>query len=245
MTLLAAVRSFFTLIAGVVGTILCSLAALIVSAMRPGSPLLEQVIRTWGMVWIRAAGVRVVVEGAEKVDPARSYVVVGNHLSAYDIMVHLSALPVPVRFLAKAELFRIPLFAQAMRAVGMIEVDRTAGASIHKQVSRDARSAIAMGRSIIVYPEGTRARGGELAPFKKGAFTIAVDNGLDVLPVTIHGTLEVWQPGRRFINPGVVHLVISAPIEVNPGDPREAERLRDTSRAEIAANYERLRALVA
>jgi 1-acyl-sn-glycerol-3-phosphate acyltransferase len=132
-----------------------------------------------------------------------------------------------------------------MRAVGMIEVDRKAGASIHKQVSRDARNAIAMGRSIIVYPEGTRARGGELAPFKKGAFTIAVDNELAVLPVTIYGTHEVWQPGRRFINPGVVHLVISAPIEVNPGDPREAERLRDTSHAEIAANYERLRTLVA
>jgi 1-acyl-sn-glycerol-3-phosphate acyltransferase len=207
--------------------------------------MLERVIRIWGMVWIRAAGVRVIVEGADKVDPTRSYVVVGNHLSAYDIMVHVSALPVPVRFLAKAELFRIPLFAQAMRAVGMIEVDRKAGASIHKQVSRDARNAIAMGRSIIVYPEGTRARGGELAPFKKGAFTIAVDNELAVLPVTIHGTQEVWQPGRRVINPGAVHLLISAPIEVNPGDPREAERLRDTSHAEIAANYERLRALVA
>jgi 1-acyl-sn-glycerol-3-phosphate acyltransferase len=245
MTLLAAVRSLFTLVAGVVATIICSLASLLISALRPGSPMLERVIRIWGMVWIRAAGVRLIVEGADKVDPTRSYVVVGNHLSAYDIMVHLSALPVPVRFLAKAELFRIPLFAQAMRAVGMIEVDRKAGASIHKQVSRDARSAIAMGRSIIVYPEGTRARGGELASFKKGAFTIAVDNELAVLPVTIHGTQEVWQPGRRVINPGVVHLLISAPIEVNPGDPREAERLRDTSHAEIAANYERLRALVA
>ncbi len=245
MTLLAAVRSIFTLVAGVVATIFCSLAALVVSAIRPGSPWLERVIRTWGMVWIRAAGVKVVVEGAEKVDATRSYVVVGNHLSAYDIFVHVSALPVPVRFLAKAELFRIPLFAQAMRAVGMIEVDRKAGASIHKQVSRDARTAIALGRSIIVYPEGTRARGGELGPFKKGAFTIAVDNDLAVLPVTIHGTLEVWQPGKRVINPGVVHVVISAPIEVNPGDPREAERLRDTARAEIAENFERLRALVA
>ena len=245
MTLLAAVRSIFTLVAGVVATIFCSLAALVVSAIRPGSPWLERVIRIWGTVWIRAAGVKVMVEGAEKVDATRSYVVVGNHLSAYDIMVHVSTLPVPVRFLAKAELFRIPLFAQAMRAVGMIEVDRRAGASIHKQVSRDARTAIALGRSIIVYPEGTRARGGELGPFKKGAFTIAVDNDLAVLPVTIHGTLEVWQPGKRVINPGVVHVVISAPIEVNPGDPREAERLRDTARAEIAENFERLRALVA
>jgi 1-acyl-sn-glycerol-3-phosphate acyltransferase len=244
MTVVTAVRSFLTLVAGVIGTVVCSTAALVVSTVRPGSPWLEKIIRAWGMVWIRAAGVRVIVEGGEKVDPTRSYVVVGNHLSAYDIMVHVSSLPVPVRFLAKAELFRIPLFAQAMRSVGMIEVDRKAGASIHKQVSRDARAAIAMGRSIIVYPEGTRARGGELGPFKKGAFTIAVDNGLPVLPVTIHGTLEVWQAGKRSINPGVVHLVISAPLEVDPGEPREAERLRNAARAEIAENYERLQTLM-
>ncbi len=154
------------------------------------------------------------VQGAELVDPKRSYVVVANHLSVLDIMACFLAVPVPIRFLAKKELFRIPILAPAMRAIGIVEVDRSARSAIHEQVNRQARELVASGRSLIIYPEGTRSRDGELRPFKKGAFTMAVAGGIPVLPLTIAGTYRAWPPGRLLVTGGrTIKAVIDPPIE--------------------------------
>ena len=154
------------------------------------------------------------VQGAELVDRSRSYIVVANHLSVLDIMACFLAVPVPIRFLAKKELFRIPVLAPAMRAIGIVEVDRSARSAIHEQVNRQARELVASGRSLIIYPEGTRSRDGELRPFKKGAFTMAVAGGIPVLPLTIAGTYRAWPPGRLLVNGGrKITAVIEPPIE--------------------------------
>jgi 1-acyl-sn-glycerol-3-phosphate acyltransferase len=87
-------------------------------------------------------------------------VVVANHLSALDIMACLLAVPLPIRFLAKKELFRVPVLAQGMRLVGIIEVDREARGAIHSEVNRQSRDLIEKGRSLIIYAEGTRPRNG-------------------------------------------------------------------------------------
>ena len=136
--------------------------------------------------------------------------------------------PCPIRFLAKKELFRIPILAPAMRAIGIVEVDRSARSAIHEQVNRQARELVASGRSLIIYPEGTRSRDGELRPFKKGAFTMAVAGGIPILPVTIAGTYRAWPPGQLLVPGGrTITAVIDPPIETAGMKREDVTRLTE------------------
>ena len=116
-------RTVLTGAVGIVWTVVSVVAVLVVVLFDRNSPVIEKIIRTWSRAWLWASGTELSVEGREHIDPTRSYVVVANHLSTLDIMACLLAVPIPIRFLAKKELFRIPVLAQGMRAVGVIEVD--------------------------------------------------------------------------------------------------------------------------
>lgn len=185
---------------------------MVIAAVNDRSPWIERVIRAWSRTWLSVSGTDLTVVGSENIDPDRSYVVVANHLSTLDIMVCFLAVPLPIRYLAKKELFRIPILAQGMRAVGIVEVDRSARSAIHAQVNAQSKDLIAKGRSLIIYPEGTRPRNGALDPFKKGAFTMAIASQLPILPVSIHGTYEAWKPDTLWVRGGEVTAIIDAPI---------------------------------
>lgn len=234
--LLDVVRTGITLLSGLVATVFCATAALVVSRFAPDGPLIERIITAWANAWIVPAGVRVELHGAEHIDPGRSYVLVANHLSNYDIFASFAALPIPIRFLAKQELFRIPLLAPAMRAVGIVEVDRSSRGAAIASINRESVRVVERGHSLIIYPEGTRSRSGSLASFKKGAFAIAIGTRLPVLPVTVHGTRQVWTPERPIIRGGR-----TITITVDPAIPTEglrlgdADALRERTRAVIAA----------
>lgn len=219
-------RTVVTWTTGVFATIVAATAALILAFVSPASPKIESVIRWWSRMWLVASGTRLTIEGSENIDVDQSYVVVANHLSTLDIMVCFLAVPLPIRYLAKKELFRIPLLAQAMRAIGIIEVDRAARSAIHFSVNRQAKELIEHKRSLIIYPEGTRPRDGSLKPFKKGAFTMAIASGLPILPLTIHGTYEAAQPGEPWFRGGDVSVVIDPAIPTAAMTAANANELR-------------------
>ena len=227
-------RTILTWTVGVLVTIIGAVSALVVVLIRPTSPAIESVIRWWSRMWLWASGTDVTIEGGEHIDPEQSYVVVANHLSTLDIMVCFLAVPLPIRYLAKKELFRIPLLAQAMRAVGIIEVDRAARSSIHSSVNRQAKDLLAHNRSLIIYPEGTRPRDGVMKPFKKGAFTMAIASQLPILPLSIHGTYEAAVLGKPWFKGGPVTAVIDAPIETAGMTQANTDALRDQIREIIA-----------
>lgn len=227
-------RTILTVLVGLLGTVLASMVVIGLSRLRPTAPAIEVTARAWSRAWLWAAGAELTVEGSEHVDPARSYIVVANHVSNLDVMVCFLAVPVPIRFLAKKELFRVPVLASAMRAIGIIEIDRQARLAVHEQINFRVRQLVDAGRSLIVYPEGTRARTGSLAPFKKGAFTIAGSVGLPVLPVTIYGSYQAWPPGWKLVRGGPITAVIDRPIETGGVTQADADRLRDETHAVIA-----------
>lgn len=220
-------RTVLTWAVGILATAIAAPTALIIAAFKPTASSIEWVIRVWSRIWLAVAGTKLTVEGAENVDPDRSYVVVANHLSTLDIMSCFLAVPVPIRFLAKKELFRIPVFAQAMRAVGVIEVDRSARSAIHSKVNEQAQNLIEAKRSLIIYPEGTRPRDGALRTFKKGAFTMAVAGQLPVLPLTIHGSYEAFPPGQVWVRGGHITAVIDPPIETSGLTGADTGMVRD------------------
>ncbi len=227
-------RTVLTWTVGVLVTIVGATLVLILVAINPASPRIEAVIRWWSRSWLAASGTRLEIEGQENIDPKHSYVVVANHLSTLDIMVCFLAVPLPIRYLAKKELFRIPLLAQAMRAVGIIEVDRAARGAIHASVNRQAKELVEHRRSLIIYPEGTRPRDGVMKPFKKGAFTMAISSGLPILPLTIHGTYEAAAPGKPWFHGGPVSAIIDPPIPTEGMTGADADALRDRVREIVA-----------
>lgn len=216
------------------GTMLYAAIIWLVATIRPDSPWVERLVRSWARSCLRVAGVRLEVTGLELVDTARSYVVVSNHLSRFDIMAHFAVLPIPIRFLAKTELFKIPFFGPAMRAIGIVEVNRAVGRSIHEHINTSARQTVAAGRSLIIYPEGTRSPDGVIQQFKKGGFTIATSMGLPVLPTAITGSREVWKPGSNVIRSGTIRVTIMEAIPTDVLTIADAESVRDSTHTLIS-----------
>lgn len=220
-------RTIVVAFTAVYATLFAGLAAWFLAARNPTDPRIEQVIQWWAQRWLRAAKCTLEVRGTEHVDTSRSYVVIANHVSNLDIMACFAAVPLPIRYLAKKELFSIPILAQAMRAVGIVEVDRSGRAAAIASVNRQSKPVIERGHSLIIYPEGTRSYHGELQAFKKGAFAMAAAANMPILPVAIHGTWEAWKPHSPWIR-GNSHItvVIHEPISTDGLSPAELDDLR-------------------
>lgn len=220
-------RSVLTCVVGIAVTLLGAAAVIIIAIFNDTSPWIDRVIRGWSRAWLWSSGTRLSVTGEEHVDPEQAYIVVANHLSALDIMACFLAVRVPIRYLAKKELFKIPVLAQGMRAAGIIEVDRKARSAIHQEVNRQAQELLEKKRSLIIFAEGTRPRDGSMKAFKKGAFTMAIAGELPILPVTLHGTREAFPPGQVWVRGGPVEVVIDPPIPTLGMTMADTGTLRD------------------
>ncbi len=225
-----------TVFSGVVGTFLAAMTLNLLARTWRYSPLVDGVLRVWGRLWLVPAGVRLQVEGREHLQVGQSYVIVANHQSILDAMVHLVALGFPMRILAKQELFRIPVLGSAMRAIGMVEVDRANPNFV--AINRFATDAFSAGRSLLVYPEGTTSKDGTLGRFKDGAFSIAIAHGIPILPVVIDGTRSVWMPGSNSIHGGQVRVVITEPISTGELTRGDVAQLRADVRTLISSTLE-------
>ena len=215
-------------------TFICGSYLIVLLKIRPQTRQVRRVLRIWARVFLFVTGTRVTVEGADRIDPTGSYVFVGNHTSNLDIPVIMGKLPVSIRFLAKKEMFKVPVLGGAMRAIHMVETDRRLGPAAHRALNQQVAAVVTAGLSLMIFPEGTRSERHEMLPFKKGAFRIAVDNEMSVVPVTIVGALEAWKPHSKLIHGGRVRLVIHDPIPTTDLDRNLLNDLRDEVRAAIA-----------
>lgn len=207
----------------------------------PRTRQVTPVMRLWAHLFLLTTGTRVTVEGLDRLDPRASYVFTGNHISNIDIPVMVGRLPVSVRFLAKKELFAVPVLGGAMRAIHIVRTDRKAGPMAHREINEQVGRVITAGLSLVIYPEGTRSRDAELMPFKKGAFRIAIDNGMPIVPVTIIGSERVWKPGSKLIRGGPVRLVIHEPVSTTGLTQNDIGDLRDRVRGVVQESYLALR----
>lgn len=239
--LLAPIRTVFALTVVALTTIVLGTYIIVLLKIRPHTRQVTPLMRFWGGVFLAVTGTRTTVEGLEKLDPTASYVFTGNHISNIDVPVIARHLPVPVRFLAKKELFRVPVLGGAMKAIHIVRTDRQAGTAAHRVINEQVTQVVAAGLSLVIYPEGTRSKDAEMKAFKKGAFRIAIDNGLPVVPMTITGAEKVWRPGGKLIYGGKVRLVIHDPIPTAAMSPGEIDGLRDRVREVVAATYEQIR----
>jgi len=219
-------QSFFVILWIVLVTAFFSILAIFGSLIDKKGELPHKIARMWSRSILAASRVKVTVKNLSWIDPGRSYIYMSNHQSAFDIPVLLAYLPVQFKWLAKAELFKIPVFGFAMRRAGYISIDRSNRRSAIKSL-RTAAEMIRNGVSVVIFPEGTRSRDGKIRPFKKGGFVLAVDSGVPVVPVIIHGTREIMTKKTLRIKAGQVVLEIEKPIETADYNRKTKDQLLD------------------
>ncbi len=188
----------------------------------------------WSRDILRAGGTPVIAEGLENIPRDRPVMYASNHSSMFDIWALFATLPGSVRFVAKRELFRIPLLGRAMLAVGHVPIDRAARKKAFEAYDEAARK-IRSGTSVLVFPEGTRSRTGELLPFKNAPFGLAIAAQVPVLPIYVHHTFEILPKGAWRLRPRPIRLLVAPPISTTGLRSEDRERLRDEVRAAMVA----------
>ena len=205
----------------------------------------ERVLRAWARRFLRVAGARVIVRRDAELDPDRSYVFVSNHTSNLDVAAILSVNDHPIRFIAKKELSRIPLFGWAAKRMGHVFIDRKdhggATKAIRERIGRGLRGA-----SLFFFAEGTRSVADELLPFKKGAAVAALETHLDCVPIAVAGARAVLKPkGLSLFQPGTVAVVFGAPIPSSSHALERRDELVARQRTEVEDALRKARKLVA
>jgi 1-acyl-sn-glycerol-3-phosphate acyltransferase len=213
-------------------TLVMGLLVIALSLSGASATVTHRVAQTWGRSILAVSGVRVRVVGRERIGPAAAFICMSNHQSNFDIPVLLGFLPLPFRWLAKAELFKIPIFGRAMRGAGYIPIDRSDRPAAIASL-RQAAAAVRSGVSVVIFPEGTRSPDGTLRPFKKGGFVMAIEAGVPIVPVALRGTFDIMPKGRLLIRPAEVFMEIGAPIAVTEYDVHTKEALMDEVRSAL------------
>jgi 1-acyl-sn-glycerol-3-phosphate acyltransferase len=228
----AMLRTIWVVFAAVFFTIPCATATLLLAMVSSSTPLIDRVIRFWARSIVRAAGIDLQIEGAEKIERAQRYVLVSNHYSYFDIPCVFAAVPQPIRFMAKVSLFKIPIFGWAIGRAGFIPIDRKNRRTAVKSFDLAAQR-IRRGNTIVIFPEEGRSRNREMRPFQRGAFLLALKTELPILPIAIDGTYDVYRVGAKRITPAKVTIRVGDQIPTAGASVRDKERMATESRAQI------------
>jgi len=189
-----------------------------------------------GMIWSRLACLLalcpVKVYGREHLQKGQSYVFVANHQGAFDIFLIYGFLGVPIKWMMKIGLAKIPFVGMACRAAGFIFVDNSSARAALRSIA-EAEKRLKNGASLVVFPEGSRTYDGKMVRFRKGAFQIAKDLQLPVVPITLNGPYKVLPIGSAFVHPYHMGMIIHSPIAIEESENTDLQNLSDRTKAII------------
>ena len=231
---------FFLIPAITVYTIVLGAASIASSLFDRRGYFAHRCARAWSWLILKTTGVRVRVEGLDRIKPGATYVFVSNHQSIYDTPIVFASLPYQLRIIAKESLAAFPVLGWHLRRGGHLFVDRKhpdrAG------ILKSWRALVSDGLSLIIYAEGTRSPDGHTARFKAGSFLLAIQAGLPIVPLAVIGTRQVMPKGRLRTEPADVELVVHDPIQppdIENPTAHDAKALANRVRSIVAAEVER------
>lgn len=214
---------------------------LIVSIFQGPLSLLNALSALWARRILQAASVRVEVTGLEYF-PEQAAIFVGNHQGALDILALMAYLPHPPVFVAKQEIFRIPVMGRAMSAMGHIAVNRKDSPKAIESINQGAKKLRRRGQNVVFFPEGTRTRDGQMLAFKKGAFVFALQSQLPIVPFAIVGSYEALPPKRRVLNPGTIRVQLLPAIDPGQYTVEQRDQLTQDTYAVIEQAVQQIQA---
>lgn len=229
------IRSVLLWTSIIVTTVGLGTLAFITSPFDRNGNIVHHYARWWARIQLLVSGVRIKVKGLEHLDRESPYVYMSNHQGSYDIFALLSCLPVQFRWIAKKELFVIPILGWAMRAANYISIDRSGKRKTLESIER-AADKIRGGVSVVIFPEGTRSRDGSIQPFKRGGFTLAIKSGVPIIPITINGSRDVMPRESMRVRPGEIRVSIDRAIQTTPISLRERNVLMGKVRETLERN---------
>jgi 1-acyl-sn-glycerol-3-phosphate acyltransferase len=217
-------------------TVPAALAIILLGVFDPHGKHVYWIFRFWAWFILALGGVSIKVYGFDGLDPGQRYLFMVNHQSNLDIPVLVNSLSrFQLRWIAKKELLRVPLFGWAMWAAKHIAVDRTDSAGA-LAVLKTAALRMASGISVVIFPEGTRSPDGRLLPFKRGGFVLAAKTGAPIVPITISGSYKLLPKGEWRLRPGRVEVHVGKPLAVTDGRANELRSLVSEVRRIIERN---------
>jgi len=202
----------------------------------PKGDLSHRISSLWARWLCRFSGIQVTITGMENILRDRAQIFVVNHQSFFDIFAISGYLPVQIRWVAKASLFRIPFVGWSMKAAGYISVDRSNKKKAYQSFVATVEK-VKQGYSIVIFPEGTRSEDGSIGPFKKGSHLLAIRAKAPMVPVTLIGTGNIIKKNSLVIKPGPIRIVISPPVYTDFTDAREGENMLEDIRETICKTY--------
>jgi len=207
----------WTIVSAIVYGTLCILISVF------SSHLARKLGRLWNVHLLAIGGVKLKVRGAEKLDKNKRYVFIANHQSALDIPAMYAGMKHALSFIAKKELFFIPIFGWGMAAVGHIWIDRSNARKARNSIIRAINHLRKSRVSLVLFPEGTRSIDGSIAEFKTASFTLALHAGVQVVPVVLHDTRLCLSKSAMMVRSGVIHIDICDPLDVNESETSKIE----------------------
>ena len=214
------VRAYLYLAVFIPLTFLFSISAFISTLFDSSGRSYAWHARLWARLMLALNLVKITTVGAEHLPPG-PVIFMSNHQSNFDILALLAAMPRQIHWIAKKELFEIPVFGPSMRRGGYIPLDRGDGRKALQSMD-EAAATIHQGKSVVLFPEGTRTQDGKLLPFKRGGFILARKAEVPVVPVTINGSGRINPAGRIRLYSGDIHITLHPPL-VAPPDLRRSE----------------------
>ena len=233
------IHSALSVTLGVVITAFMSFWSVVFSFFPDADNKIHKVANLWAQILLLMCNTKVKVIGKENLLLGKPQIFMANHQSDFDILIALAYIPVQFRWIAKKELFNIPFFGAAMRSAGYIEIDRHNQEKAMQSLD-EAALRIRKGKSIMTFPEGTRSRDGEIKAFKQGAFHLAINSGVSIVPVSIIGSGRIMPKRSVKIKSGQIKLVIGEPIEVKSFDIENRFELIKKVKDTIIKNYDNM-----
>ncbi len=226
-------RTIWFLLNTVIATFIAGIILLTFGFFDDNLRLLAFLEKFWGKWLVNAAGLKIQVTGLENLNDDHQYIFAPNHASLLDVPITMTVLNRPILFMAKKELYRIPFFGWMLKAAGMIEVNRQNKKEAKKSVERAIETLKEKNASMLIYPEGTRSKTGELLPLKKGCFIMAIKSGLSVIPVTLIGTNSILKKHSLILNPGKISMQFHPPIHTVEMDIEDRDILLEQVREKL------------
>ena len=231
------IRSALLVVIAVAVTAFMSSCAFLFPLISPGENKVHKIANLWARMLLWLTSTRVDVIGRENVLMEKPQIFMANHQSDFDILIVLAHIPGQFRWIAKKELFKIPIFGKAMRNAGYIEIDRQNHEKALKSLD-EAAQKIREGKSVVTFPEGTRSRDGKIRPFKQGMFHLAIQAGVPIVPISIIGAHEIMPKRTLKVKPGRIRMVIDRPVDVSGYTLETRSELIEKIRHIIVRNLE-------